>query len=46
MYVHLAVVLRVGMASAAAAASIFHFTEQTPREAKLYLKQQGFNVRV
>jgi cyclase len=45
-YEHMAEVLRDGKASAVAAASIFHFTEQTPREAKLYLKQQGFNVRV
>ncbi|HVZ01632.1 MAG TPA: imidazole glycerol phosphate synthase cyclase subunit [Dongiaceae bacterium] len=45
-YAHMAAVLRDGKATAVAAASIFHFTEQTPREAKLYLKQQGFNVRV
>jgi cyclase len=45
-YAHMAEVLREGKATAVAAASIFHFTEQTPREAKLYLKQQGFNVRV
>jgi cyclase len=32
-------------ASAVAAASIFHFTEQTPREAKRYLKERGIHVR-
>ena len=45
-YEHMAEVLRGGGAAAVAAASIFHFTEQTPREAKLYLKEKGFNVRV
>jgi cyclase len=38
--------LRDGGASAIAAASIFHFTEQTPLEAKRYLKTQGFAVRL
>jgi cyclase len=32
-------------AAAVAAASIFHFTEQTPREAKDFLKAQGIAVR-
>jgi imidazole glycerol-phosphate synthase subunit HisF len=32
-------------ASAVAAASIFHFTEQTPLEAKNYLQQKGIHVR-
>jgi len=32
-------------ASAAAAASIFHFTEMTPREAKRYLRERGVQVR-
>lgn len=32
--------------SALAAASIFHFTEQTPLEAKRYLKENGINVRL
>jgi cyclase len=45
-YDHMAEVLRDGKAAAVAAASIFHFTEQTPREAKLHLKAEGFNVRV
>jgi len=34
-----------GKASAVAAASIFHFTEQTPLEAKAYLKSKGIPVR-
>jgi cyclase len=45
-YTHMAEVLRDGKAAAVAAASIFHFTEQTPREAKAFLKQEGFHVRV
>lgn len=45
-YAHMAEVLKDGKATAVAAASIFHFTEQTPREAKLFLKAQGLNVRV
>lgn len=45
-YAHMADALRTGGAAAVAAASIFHFTEQTPREAKLFLKEQGFNVRL
>ena len=36
--------LRSG-ASALAAASIFHFTEQTPFEIKQYLKKKGYSVR-
>ncbi len=32
--------------TAIAAASIFHFTEQTPKEAKKYLKLKGFAVRI
>ena len=43
---HMAVVLRDGQASAVAAASMFHFTEQTPLEAKRYLKAHGFSVRM
>jgi cyclase len=38
--------VRVGHASAVAAASIFHFTEQTPLEAKQHLRAAGFPVRV
>ncbi len=37
--------LKVGNASAVAASSIFHFTQQTPLEAKTYLKQREINVR-
>lgn len=45
-YDHMADVLGVTRASAVAAASIFHFTEQTPREAKRYLGERGFRVRL
>ena len=45
-YNHMAEVLREGCASAIAAASIFHFTHQTPLEAKAFLKNEGFNVRL
>jgi cyclase len=44
-YGDMAVALREG-ASALAAASIFTFTEQTPLEAKHYLRAQGFAVRI
>ncbi len=37
--------LSAGGASAAAAASIFHFTQQTPLEAKKYLRSKGVAVR-
>ena len=43
---HMADVLRVGGASAVAAASIYHFTQRTPLEAKRYLQAEGFNVRL
>lgn len=45
-YEHMAEALMNGKASAVAAASIFHFTEQTPLAAKQYLKQKGINVRL
>lgn len=45
-YAHMAQVLREGGASAVAAASIFHFTQQTPIEAKRHLRAQGFYVRM
>lgn len=45
-YAHMAEVLHDGHASAVAAASMFHFTEQTPLEAKRYLREQGFRVRL
>ena len=35
-----------GGASAVAAASIYHFTEQTPKDAKHYLKDCGFPIRI
>jgi cyclase len=35
-----------GKASAVAAASIFHYTEQTPMEAKYYLHEKGVPVRI
>lgn len=45
-YEHMAQVLRQTKASAIAAASMFHFTHQTPLEAKRYLWERGFNVRL
>lgn len=45
-YEHMAEVLSRGGASAVAAASIFHFTEQTPLEAKKHLAAKGFRVRL
>lgn len=45
-YQHMADVLTHGKADAVAAASIFHFTEQTPREAKQFLRDQNFRVRL
>ena len=44
-YGHMLEALQEGKASAVAAASIFHFTEQTPLEAKRYLKAHGVAVR-
>jgi imidazole glycerol-phosphate synthase subunit HisF len=44
-YQHMADVLEASGASAVAAASIFHFTEQTPAEAKKYLGLRGHHVR-
>lgn len=38
--------LTVGGASAVAAASIFHFTQQTPKEARAHLRAAGLRVRV
>ncbi|KKN46136.1 hypothetical protein LCGC14_0676070 [marine sediment metagenome] len=45
-YKHMLQAIREGKADAVAASSIFHFTEQTPIEAKLYLKEHGINVRI
>ena len=44
-YADMADVLNATRASAVAAAAMFHFTEQTPREAKQYLAERGFPVR-
>lgn len=38
--------ISIAKASAVAAASIFHFTEQTPIEAKKYLSQKGIPTRL
>ena len=43
---HMEQVLSGTRASAVAAASIFHFTEQTPLEIKHYLKDKGVRVRL
>ena len=45
-YQHMVEALTTGGASAVAAASIFHFTQQTPLEAKYFLKHKGLNVRL
>ena len=44
-YQHLLDAIKTAQASAVAAASIFHFTEQTPLEAKKYLAERGVFVR-
>jgi cyclase len=45
-YQHMADLLSGSRAAAVGAASMFHFTEQTPREAKKYLAERGFAVRL
>lgn len=45
-YEHMYKAVAVGKASAVAAASIYHFTEQTPKEAKEYLGERGIPVRM
>jgi len=45
-YEDLHLALRDGSASAAAAASIYHFTELTPLGAKAYLAEKGIPVRI
>ena len=45
-YEDMALVLQEGGASAVAAASIFHYTQQTPLEAKLFLKNEGLHIRL
>jgi cyclase len=44
-YQHMAEAVLTGKASAVAAASIFHFTQQTPLEAKQHLAAKGIAVR-
>jgi len=39
-------VLKDGKASAAAAASMYHFSQVTPLEVKKYLKEHGIPVRI
>lgn len=45
-YEHMESALRQGKASAVAAAAMFHFTQQTPLEAKRFLRSRGFAVRL
>jgi imidazole glycerol-phosphate synthase subunit HisF len=45
-YQHMVDVLRESKAAAIAAASIFHFTQQTPLEAKRYMHERGLAVRL
>lgn len=45
-YQHMADAIVEGGADAVAAASIFHFTEMTPKAAKQYLREQGLAVRL
>ena len=45
-YEHMAEAILQGKAAAAAAASIFHFTQQTPLEAKHHLATRGIPVRI
>lgn len=45
-YEHMYEAVAQGGASAVAAASIYHFTEQTPKEAKEYLGERGVPVRM
>jgi len=44
-YTHMVKAIQEGQANAVAAASIFHFTEQTPKEAKRALAVAGIPVR-
>jgi len=45
-YEHMASAIIQGKASAVAVASIFHFTQQTPLEAKRFLRERGINIRL
>ena len=44
-YQHMVDAINLAGASAVAAASIFHFTERTPAEAKKYLSERGIAIR-
>lgn len=44
-YEHMLQAIQQGGATAVAAASIFHFTEQTPAEARAHLREAGIPVR-
>ena len=44
-YDHMSEVILKGGASAVAAASMFHFTEQTPAQAKFFLQSKNIPVR-
>lgn len=43
---HLVDGIKIGGASAVAAASIFHFTDQSPIKARSFMKESGLDVRV
>lgn len=45
-YEHMVEAIAQGRAAAVAAASIYHFTEMTPREAKRHIREAGFPVRL
>lgn len=45
-YEHMYQAVSTAGVSAVAAASIYHFTEQTPKEAKAYLDERGIPVRI
>ena len=45
-YEHMHLAVKEGGASAVAAASIYHFTEQTPKEAKAFLNERGIPIRI
>jgi cyclase len=44
-FLDLVLAIREGRASAAAAASLFHFTDQSPIKAKAFMKREGLPVR-
>ena len=45
-YEHMLEAITIAKADAVAAASIFHFTQQTPKEAKEFLKNNNISVRL